>query len=67
MKEVEEFHDLGIVLIKYGSMEGEVMERAVKGGQVIGSNEGIKIGRSISMAAKWGLRNSIELPSSSET
>ncbi len=31
MEEVNEFRDLGTILCKHGSMEGEIRERTVKG------------------------------------
>ena len=37
LEEVKEFKYLGTMLCKYGSMEGKVRERAVKGRQVVGS------------------------------
>ena len=41
MEEVKEFKYLETVLCKYGEMEGEIRERAVKGRCVIGSLVGI--------------------------
>ena len=48
LEEVNEFKYLGTVLCKYGSMEAEVSERAVKGRQVVGSLNRIMKGRSVS-------------------
>ena len=62
LEEVNEFKYLGTVLCKYGSMEGEVRERAVKGRQVVGSLGRIMKGRNVSVDVKKGLRDSIVLP-----
>ena len=62
LEEVNEFKYLGSVLCKYGSMEGEIKERAVRGRQVIGSLGRIMKGRNVSMEVKKGLRDSIVLP-----
>ncbi len=51
-----------MVLCKQGSMEGEIRGRAVKGGQVIGALERFMKGRSVSMEANKGIRNSVLLP-----
>ncbi len=51
-------------------MEGEIRERTVKGRQVMGALERVMKGRNVSMAVKWGIRNSVILPTrsySSET
>ncbi len=37
MEEVNEFKYLGSILCKYGSIEGEIRERAIQGRKVIGS------------------------------
>ncbi len=55
---VEKFKYLGTVLSKHGEMEGEVMERAVKGRSVIGSLARAMKGRSMTMEVERGLRNS---------
>lgn len=59
LKEVAEFKYLGSVLCKYGSMDGEIRDRAVKGRQVIGSIDRIMRGRNVTREVKRGLRNSI--------
>ncbi len=61
MEEVNEFKYLGTILYKHGSMEGEIRERTVKGRQVMGALEVIK-GRNVSMVVKWGIKNSVILP-----
>ncbi len=62
MEEVNEFKYLGTILCKQGSMEGEIRERTVKGRQVMGALERVMTGRSVSMAVKKGIRNSVILP-----
>ncbi len=62
MEEVNEFKYLGTILCKHGSMEGEIRERTVKGRQVIGVLERVMKGRNVSMEVKWGIRNSVVLP-----
>ena len=62
LEEVREFKYLGSMLCKYGSMEGEIRERAVKGRQAIGTLGRIMRGRNVSLNVKKGLRNSIVLP-----
>ncbi len=62
MEVVKEFKYLGTILSKHVEMEGEVSERAVKGGRVVGSLARVKRGRNVSMEVKRGLRNSILLP-----
>ena len=62
LEEVKEFKYLGTMLCKYGSMEGEIRERAVQGRRVIGSLGRIMKGRSVSMEVKKGLRDSIVIP-----
>ncbi len=37
MKEVNEFKYLGSIFCKYGSMEGEIRERAIQGRKAVGS------------------------------
>ncbi len=37
MEEVNELNYLGSIFSKYGSMEGEIRERAIQGRKVIGS------------------------------
>ena len=61
MYEVKEFKYLGTVLCKYGEMEGEIREIAVKGRCVIGPLARIIRGRNVYMEVKRGLRNSIIL------
>lgn len=39
MGELNEFKHLGTILCKYGSMEGEITERTVKGRQVMSALE----------------------------
>ncbi len=58
---------LGTILCKHGSMEGEIREREVKGRQVMGALERVMKGRSVSMAVKKGIRNSVILPTLSYT
>jgi len=62
LEEVREFKYLGTTLCKYGSMEGEIRERAVKGRQVVGSLNRIMRSRNVSLEVKKGLRDSIVLP-----
>ncbi len=49
-------------LCKYGEMDGEIRERAVKGRSVIGYLARVMKGRNVSMEVERGLRNSILLP-----
>ncbi len=67
MEEVNEFKYLGTILCKHGSMEGEIRERRVKGRQVMGVLERVMKGRNVSMEVKWGIRNSVILPTLSYT
>ncbi len=62
MEEVSEFKYLGTVLCKHGGMEGEIRERVMKGGNVVGSLAKVMKGRNVSMDVKRGLRNGILLP-----
>ncbi len=62
MEEVSEFEYFGTILYKHGSMEGEIRERTVMGRQVMGALERVMKGRSVSMAVKKGVRNSVILP-----
>ncbi len=62
MEVVKELKYLGTVLSKYGEMEGEVRERAVKGRTAIISLARVMKGRSVSIEVRRGLRNSIHLP-----
>ncbi len=52
---------LGTVLSGHGEMEGEISERVVKGGSVIGALARVMIGRNVYTEVKRGLRNSILL------
>ncbi len=61
MEKVNEFKYLGTILCKHGSMEREIMERTVKGRQVMGALERVMKGRNVSMAVKKGIRNSVIL------
>ncbi len=47
MEEVNEFKYLGTILCKHGIMEGEIRERTVKGRQVVGALERVKIRQEI--------------------
>ncbi len=51
MEEVSEFKYLGAVLCEYGGMEGEIIERVMKGKSVVGS----LAGRNVSMDMKRDL------------
>ena len=62
MEDVNKFKYLGTVLCKYGGMEGEIRERAVKGRCVIRPLARIMRGRNVSMHIERGLKNSIFLP-----
>ena len=52
LEEVREFKYLGTVLCKYGSMEGEIRERAVQVRKVIGSLGRIMKGRRVKTETK---------------
>ncbi len=70
MEEVNELKYLGTILCRHGSMERKIRERTVKGRQVMGGLERVMKGRNLSMEVKWGIRNSVILPTlsySSET
>ncbi len=62
MEEVNEFKYLGTILCKHGSMEGEIRERTIKGGQVMGALKRVMKERTVSMAIKRGIRNSVIFP-----
>ncbi len=55
------FKYFGTVLCKHGGMEGEIIERVMKGRNVVGSLAGVMKGKNVSMDLKRGLRNSILL------
>ncbi len=62
MEEVNEFKYVWTILCKYGSMEGEIGERTVKGRQVMDALERVMKGRNVSITVKQGIRNSVILP-----
>jgi len=62
MEEVSEFKYLGSVLCKYGSMEGEIRERALQGRKVVGSLGRMMRERTVSKEIKKALRDSIIVP-----
>ncbi len=62
IQELTEFKYLGMMLCKRGSMEGEIRERTVKSGQVIGALERVMKGRNGNMGVKKGIRNCVILP-----
>ncbi len=59
MEEVNEFKYLGYIFCKYGSMEGEIRERAIQGRKVIGSLGRVMRERTLSREVKKALRDSI--------
>ncbi len=62
MEEVNEFKYLGSILCKYGSMDGEIRERATQGRKVIGSLGQVMRERTVSRKVKKALRDSIIVP-----
>ncbi len=61
MEEVNEFKYLGTILCKHGSMGEEIMERAVKGRQVMGEVESHER-KKCKHGRKKGIRNGVILP-----
>ncbi len=59
MEEVNEFKYLGSIFCKYGSMEGEIRERAIQGRKVIRSLGQVMKERTVSREVKKALRDSI--------
>lgn len=62
MEEMNEFKYLGSILCKYGSMEGEIRERALEGRKVVGSLGCMMRERTVSKEVKKALRDSIIVP-----
>ncbi len=62
MKEVNEFKYLGSILCKYGSMEGELRERALQERKVVGSTGRMMRERTVSTEVKKALRDGIIFP-----
>ena len=62
MEEVSEFKYLGSVFSKHGSVEAEVRDRAMQGRKVIGALGSVMKGRTVSVDAKRGIRDSVLLP-----
>ncbi len=60
--EVNEFKYHGSIFYKYGSMEGEIRERAIKNRKVIGSLGRVMRERTVSREVKKALRDSIIVP-----